>query len=120
MRAIYDFVLILCIAATLVATLFVFYGVAFVNPYLPLVVDWWFWLVAVFMALPGVLLASSLHSPWRALLGFTLFGTAVTPLVKALCIDPAGPIGHARLKTSAPTTLADYLTSRLQGGVLIC
>jgi hypothetical protein len=47
MRATYVFALILCIAATLVAMLFVFYGVAFVNPDLPLVVDWWFWLLAV-------------------------------------------------------------------------
>ncbi len=64
MRAIYDFARLLYIAATLVATLFVFCGAAFVSPHLPLVVDWWFWLLPVFMALPGVLLAaSSLHSP---------------------------------------------------------
>ena len=78
MRAIFDFALIRYIAAAIVAT-FVFYGVAIVNPDLPLAVDWWFRLLLVFMALPGVLLAaSSLRSPWGALLGFTLFGTQLS------------------------------------------
>ena len=39
MRAIFDFALILYIAAAIVATFFVFYGVAIVNPDLPLAVD---------------------------------------------------------------------------------
>ena len=79
MRAIFDFALILYIAAAIVATFFVFYGVAIVNPDLPLAVDWWFRLLLVFMALPGVLLAaSSLRSPRGALLGFTLFGTQLS------------------------------------------
>ena len=87
MRTLVDLAVMLYITVIVVAPFFVFYAVAMSKPAVPLGSDWWFWLLPVFMVLPGVLVARTVWSPWGALLGYTLVATSITLLTRALILS---------------------------------